>query len=287
MPLKTMLINGPSGGGKSTVARLIVRDVLRQPVHLVRLRAAHDGHTNSVERLAPAGEGSDWASRHRVTYTAERIFETLPDGLRAVRHIEPAGLAVVEADGDPAVRHAFPYDYRVFVMAAPVGVEDVFREARDAAVALQQVMLDTAAFASEIFGLFDADSLDDSRGVHHRAARIPSLQPEIPRHIECLDVAETQVQQFLDSPIGAEIAARIQLQPEYHALVEADVVLINTRPGDRSAALKECIRRIEKLLSRIRHDARRHSVLFWGDVNDDTNPLRATLICRLKNLIEG
>ncbi len=183
MSLKTLFINGPSGGGKSTVARLIVREVLHRPAHLVRLHPARDGYTNAVEPLNCPAHGTHWASRHRVTYTPERIFETLPDSLRAVRALDPAGLAVIEADGDPAVRHAYPYDYRVFVMPSPTDLHDVFREPKDAAVALQQVMHDTAAFASEIFGLFDVKGLDDSFGVKHHKQPLPALSPDTPRYL--------------------------------------------------------------------------------------------------------
>ena len=287
MSLRTLLINGPSGGGKSTVARLILQEVLNQPVHLVRLRPARDGHTNAVEQAECLEDDPGWASRHCVTYTAERVFETLPEAVRAARQCNPNGLAIIEADGDPAIRHAYPYDYRLFVMPPPAQIHEVFRVPKDAAVALQEVMQDTAAFASEIFGLFDAKALDDSVGVRHSKVTIPGLRPGMPRRFERLDIAETQLRHFLGSPIGAEIAARIQLQPEYHALVEADMVLINTGLGGCKEATRECIHRAEKLLSRIRHDARRHSVLYWGDLASPDDPARGKLIRRLRNLLDN
>lgn len=286
MPFKTLLINGPAGGGKSTVARLIAREVLRRPAHWVRLQEAHDGYTNAVEPMTGTNLDPHWASRHRVTYTADRIFETLPEGLRAVQTLDSAGLAVVEADGDPAVRHAFPFDYRVFVMACPTNIHEVFREPADAAVALQQVMQDTAAFASEIFGLFDAQDLDDSLGVTHSKGSVPAGRPNERRRIERLEIAESQLRQFLGSPLGAEIASRIQLQPDYHALAESDIVLINTGLGGRGEPMKECVQRIEKLLSRIRHDARHHSVLYWGNFARENDPALAKLIERFKTLFE-
>jgi hypothetical protein len=286
MPLKTVFINGPAGGGKSTVARLIAREVLRKPAHLVRLHPAKDGHTNAVEPMNCSGKNGHWASRHKVTYTPERVFETLPDGLRAVHALESSGLAIVEADGDPVVRHAYPYDYRVFVMPSPTDVHAVFREPRDAAEALQQVMHDTAAFASEIFGLFDAEGLDDSSGVEHSKVSLPRPSAGMPRQIERLDIAERQLDQFAGSPIGAEIASRIQLQPDYHALVEADVVLIITGMGGDGDNMKECVRRIEKLLSRVRHDARRFSVLYWGNFARENDPALAQLVDRFRNLLE-
>jgi len=284
MPLETLFISGPSGGGKSTVARLVADHGLDRPAHYLRIRAAPDGHTNAVAafKLSPADPvGDGWASMHAVTYTADRVFETLPDGLRAVRRIERYGFTVIEADEDPALRHAYPYDYRIFVMAPPVDVHTLFRTPQAAASALHQVMQDTASFASEIFGLFDAAGLDDSTGVYHEEAP-PS--DRCGQRIERLDIGESQIRQFLNSPLGAEIASRIQLQPEFHALVESDVVVVNTGVGTATDALHQCIQRLEKLLARVRHDARRHSVLYWGDISDAGDPTHGRLLQRLRAL---
>ncbi len=284
MPLETMFISGPGEGGKTAMGRLLAEHVLDRPPHYLRLTTSNDGHTNSVEPCPDdgAGDGSPYASCHQVTYTPDRVFETLPEGLRAIRKIDRRGFVVIEADGDPCLRHAFPYDFRLFVMPAPKSVFDVFRAPQAAAEALQQVMQDTAAFASEIFGLFDAAGLDDTVGVVH------VVPPQSPRHqeaLEKLDISESQIRQFLNSPVGSEIASRIQLQPEYHGLVESDVVVINTKHQDKRKALEDCIARLEKLLSRLRHDARRQSVLYWGDVASKSDPARARLMRRLRQLI--
>lgn len=288
MPLETLLINGPAGSGKSTVASLIADQVLNGPAHLLRLKRAADSHTNSVVPLK-ANTGTalcdGWVSMHQVTYTVDRVFEMVPDGLRAVRQCERSGFTIIEADDDPSVRHAYPYDYRIFVMSPPADVDDVFRDPEAAALALHQVMQDTAAFASEIFGLFDDDELDDSLGVqHHKGDSIDRLEGAL-TSLESLEISESQIRQFLSSPIGAEIASRIQLQPEFHALVEADIALINTGIGPGGKPLKECIRRLQKLLSRLRHDARRHSVLYWGDVTDRQAQTNQKLVRRLKRLL--
>ena len=151
MPIETLFINGPRHGGKSTIARMIAEHVLTSPGHYLRMCLAKDEHTNAVVALDPsrhAKVGDGWASMHAVAYTADRVFETLPDGLRTVRELDRRGFAVIEADADPALRHAYPYDYRVFVMPAPQDLHAVFRTPEAAAEALQQVMQDTSAFAS-------------------------------------------------------------------------------------------------------------------------------------------
>lgn len=286
MSVETLLINGPAGAGKTRMARLVSEEVLDRPVHYIRMRIATDGHTNTVRKGKPVKQadtiGNGWQSVHEVTYTEDRVFETLPDGLRAVRRLDRHGFIIVEADTEPSLRHAYPYDYRVFVMPAPTEVHTVFRESQAAARALQQVMQDTASFASEVFGLFDMAGLDDSLGVVHR---MPAYHDRQAEPVEQLDIAETQLRQFLNSPLGAEIASRIQLQPAYHALVESDVVVINTGVDEAGECLDECVNRIEKLLARIRHDARRHSVLYWGNIADPNEPSYKKLLVRLRSLL--
>ena len=46
MPLETLLINGPAGSGKSTVARLIADQVLDGQAHLLRLKRVSDSLAN-------------------------------------------------------------------------------------------------------------------------------------------------------------------------------------------------------------------------------------------------
>src|SRR5688572_16679101 len=170
MPVETLFISGPPLGGKTTVAHLLADEVLVRPVHYIRMRRARDDHSNTVcvdgleEHASPS---TGWVSHHTIVYTGDRVFETLPDGLRLVREIERDGFVIIEADSDCTLRHAYPYDFRLFVMPPPQNAQTLFRDADAAATALQQVMQDTAVFASEIFGLFDTAGLDDSVGVHH------------------------------------------------------------------------------------------------------------------------
>ena len=166
MPLETLLISGPAGSGKTIMARLVVDEVLGRPVHLLRMRRSRDEHTNAILRdeTIPGPDRARWRSSHLIQYTPQRVFETLPEALRTVRKLDREAMIVVEADTDAVLRHAFPYDYRVFVMPPPVRLDAVFRDEKSAARALQQVMQDTAAFASEIFGVFDPSGLDDSVG---------------------------------------------------------------------------------------------------------------------------
>jgi hypothetical protein len=287
MPVQSLLISGPRHSGKSTLARFIAEQVLDERAHYLRLQPAADLYTNAVldcELDPTATTGTGWASAHVVRYTLDRLFETIPEGLRTVRRLDRTALAVIEADADPSLRHAYPYDFRIFVMKAPPDVHTVFRTPDAAASALHQVLQDTAAFASEIFGLFDEDPFEDGIGVEHCRAGHGDYAggPKVER----LEIAEAQIRQFLNSPLGAEIASRIQLQPDYHALVEADVVVVNARRmhRERRDVLEDCVGRLQKLLSRVRQDARRQSVLYWGDIREDDSA-RRKLLQRLRGLM--
>ncbi len=265
------------------LARLIATQVLERPVYYLRMKTAADEHTNAVVPVESPKDGDRplWAASFTVNYTPDRVFETLPDGLREVRKLDRYGFAVVEADGDPAMRHAYPYDYRVFVMPPPAEVHEVFRDLHEATTALRQVMQDTASFASEIFGLFNSACFDDGVGVsHHEAVSAGPAHPPVER----LEIGETQVRGFLSSPLGIEIASRIQLQPDYHAVVESDVVVVNTGVGRGGKVMKECVKRVEKLLARVRHDARRSSILYWGNFLDTRDSTQKKLVKRLRSL---
>lgn len=283
MPLETLFISGPARAGKTTLAEVIAREVLERPAHYLRLRASTDRHTNEVEPADPVlPSGETWASAHLVRYTRDRVFEMLPEGLRAVRKIARSGFTIVEADEDPSLRHAYPYEYRLFVMAPPSDLHEVFRDPKASAQALREVMQDTAAFASEIFGVEAADLDDTAAGLAVREGNAELREGSMER----MDISDIQMQQFLDSPLGAEIACRIQLQPEYYALVESDAAIINTGAGS-GGALQACVNNLEKLLSRVRQEARRQSVLYWGDIQDEGDPVRQQLICRLRTLLKA
>ncbi|MGB0717415.1 MAG: hypothetical protein ACPGXK_16170, partial [Phycisphaerae bacterium] len=66
------------------------------------------------------------------------------------------------------------------------------------------------------------------------------------------ELTETNMRGFLYSPLGDELATRIQLQPDYHGLVESDVIIVNTGAGQAGPDSAECVRRIHQLIERVR-----------------------------------
>jgi len=79
---------------------------------------------------------------------------------------------------------------------------------------------------------------------------------------ERADLTETNMRGFLYSPLGDELATRIQLQPAYHGLVESDVILVNTGAGERGEETDECLRRIRRLIERLRGHSDQQRELF-------------------------
>ena len=270
MPVETLYLSGPSGCGKTTLALLIAK-ALQHPAHLVRMCPAADQHTNTIvaENASPP-----WASAYKVSYTPDRVFETLPEALRPIRQREHRPFVLIVADADPALRHAYPYDYRTFIMRPPADLHEVFRDESEAAAALREVMQDTASFASEIFGVMDSAGLEDT---------LDASAPESPGpRVE--ESESSEIAQFLDSPLGAEIAARIQLQPPFYALVESDVSVINVGRSGRHHNVDECVRRLNTLLDHVRHETRRHSILYAGDLSNPSDPVHTQLAQRFARL---
>jgi len=244
MGLSVTFVSGPRGAGKSTLIRGMIDRFWKKEPHYIRL--IPNGSDN--KRPSACAEKLDQrgiASVRWLEYSEDRIFELLPQALTAIHHQDRFGSVIIEADADPSLRHAYPYDHRIFVMPTPRSVNEVFREPRRAATELQRVLDDTTVFASEIFGLFTDDG-DEDVDPHE-------LRPEL---------TDTQMRGFLYSPLGDELATRIQLQPPYHGLVESDVIVVNTDVGDIGPGTDECLRRITRLLERTRTVCGRKEELF-------------------------
>lgn len=247
MGLCVTFVSGLRRSGKSAVIRAMIDHLWKTGPHYIRL-VKSGGDKLPPKPLAKPPQECGVASARWVEYDGEHTFEVLHEALAVVHKNDRYGSVVIEADADPALRNAYPYDHRVFVMPLPSCVDSVFRDPSCAADELQRVLDDTVAFASEIFGLFSQDGQDDAEPSEDRAA-----------------LTDTQMRGFLYSPLGDELATRIQLQPLYHGLVESDVVVVNTAVGDAGRETKECLRRIEKLLSRTRGALGQRGELFHCD----------------------
>ncbi len=269
MGLTVTFVSGPRCSGKSTLVRRMIDRLWKTEPHYIRLARSGSGErpqSAPAEALSECGV----ASAGRLEYDAEHIFEILPDALTAIHRRDRYGSVIIEADADPTLRHAYPYDHRIFMMPMPPAIEEVFREPAQAAEELQRVLDDTVAFASEIFGLFSQQEQDEVEPAEDR----PSL-------------TSTQARGFLYSPLGDELATRIQLQQTYHGLVESDIVVVNPGFGAKGPETAACLGRIERLLGRIRGIHKRGGELFLCDPSDPNGKVCKKLLKALKPMCQG
>lgn len=269
MGLSVIFVSGPRGSGKSAVIRAMIDRLWKSPPHYIRLVACGSDKRQPKPTTKSASEFGVATARW-LEYDPERIFEMLPAALAEIHRKDRFGSVVIEADADPALRCAYSYDHRVFVMPMPADVRDVFRDPERAAEELRRVLDDTVAFASEIFGLF---SDEDER------AKEPSEErPEM---------SAANMRSFLYSPLGDELATRIQLQPPYHGLVESDVIIVNSKVGAVEPQTEECVRRIQQLLERIHGVSGRRGELYFCDPFDQKGPDCRRLLKALKPMCRG
>ena len=270
MGLSVTFVSGPRRSGKSALIQAMTHRLWKTSPHYLRLVKV------GSDKIAPKpcsdkpSEKCAVASARWLDYDPEHVFAILPEALAAIHRLDRFGSVVIEADADPNLRCAYPYDHRVFVMPLPSSIREVFRETDRAAQELRRVLDDTVAFASEIFGLFDRDAVD---------AQEPSEDRP--------DMTKTQMRGFLNSPLGDELATRIQLQQPYHGLVESDVIVVNTRVGERGSETEECLRRVGRLLARIRGASGRRGELFMSELCDQDGSIDRSLFKALEPMCIG
>jgi len=268
MGLCVTFVSGLRRSGKSAVIQTMIDRVWKMQPHYIRLVCVGSDKQPPKATSKPP-EKCGVSTARWLEYDAQRIFEILPEALAAIHKRDRFGSVVIEADADPNLRHAYPYDHRIFVMPLPTTIEEVFRDVTRAATELRRVLDDTAAFASEIFGLFTGS--DDT--------------PE-PKEVRS-DPTPSQMRGFLYSPLGDELATRIQLQQPYHGLVESDAIVVNTSVGERGPQTDECLRRIAHLLSRLRGVSNRRGELFLCDPLVPETATCRKLLRALKPMCEG
>ena len=271
-----ILISGPAGSGKSHLIGLIAEQAA--PVRCWYMRIV-DGRRRDVQENGAIDSKAFLGVRY-LRYAPDRVFELLPEALRQLEPADKRSIVLLEADTNPALRHAFPYDYQLFVLPAPRDLHEVFRSRDQATAAMKQVMQDTASFAAEVFGLLDAQALAEDPQVE--PLKCPGWYPGESAPMD--DVDRGKLDKFLSSPLGAEIASRIQLQPAYHALIESDVVVINMGARALAPAAEACRERIEGMLSRLQSLGQHRTRLFCCDPFNERDPIRPELLGQLARL---
>lgn len=267
MALTVLFVSGPRRSGKSSVIQQVIADCTQRSPHYLRLTAAGGDKPQPVD-VKPPKDDCGVASAQWVQYNDDRVFEQLPAALSRIYKSDRYGLAIIEGDSDPLLRHAYPYDHRVFVMPAPERASELFRTSTQATEAFKAALNDTAAFASEIYGLCDGTDEFDAESHESRS-----------------QLTAAQLRSLMTTPLGDELATRILLQPSHHGLLESDIVLVNTGVGGVSEIVDECVRRLQRVLVHVRGADGRKRILFCCDPSDASDPLRPKLLARIAAML--
>lgn len=269
MALTVVFVSGPRRSGKSTVIQQIISDCSVQTPHYLRI-ALKTGDKRQPVAMKPPEKDCGVASAQWIGYDEDRAYEFLPTVLDGIHRRDRHAMVILEADADPILRHAFPYDTRIFVMPAPQRSTEVFRTKAQATEAFQDVLDDTAVFAKQIYGMVDNGDDSDSDG------EVKLRRPPL---------TSAQVRGLMNSPLGDELATRILLQPSHHGLLECDVLIVNSAIGGNSSVADSCVQRLERVLSHLRGPEGRHHVMFSCDIMDRENPRRRELFERLGEML--
>jgi hypothetical protein len=259
MGLQVIMVTGPRRAGKSTLISCLIKETCKREPHYIRLAAA--GGPKRAPRAVPdPPHDCGVVTATWLTYDPRRVFETLPEALAAIHKKDRKARVIIEADGDPNLRHAYPYDCSIFAMPCPADVHEVFRTPQEAEAALHSALHDTMAFAGEVYGLEGGDEAGPDEGHEKRP-----------------DMSDSQIVRLLGSPLGADLAARIQCQPPYHGLVDSDLIVVNTGVGGSNGAVDETVRRLEAMLAKARRKQDNCPAIYCCDVCDKEDPRRAKL----------
>lgn len=269
MALTVLFVSGPRRSGKSTVIQQVIAACKIRSPHYLRLTSS-TGDKRQPATTATPRDDCGVASAQWIQYDQERIFELLPEVLGRIHGADGRGVVIIEADAEPILRNAYPYDYRVFVMRAPRRVTEVFRTKSEANKAFHASLNDTAVFAREIYGLADDGKEFDDQASEDRSA-----------------LTAAQLRGLLSSPLGDELATRILLQPTHHGLLESDIPIVNMAVGGTSAVATRCIHQLERVLAHLRPSAGEGRMLYPCNPLEPEDPLRAKFLSQVSQFLAG
>lgn len=214
MSFKVVHIGGPPGSGKTTFARCLAGRRPNRDHYCLRMRLDAGAVIPDLRIHVP---GAGLITHTECRLSAERAHERIGMELERVADGRRGGVICMETDGDPCFRNAYPYHAQVFLLNPASHASEIFRDSGEAEQALQRAMVDTCAFAAEVYGVY---GLEDSTLHGEMAALRPTPEPWRREGM-------TTLREFLNSPIGVAVEARVQLHPSYQAVLESDVIVLN------------------------------------------------------------
>ncbi len=266
MALIVLFVSGPRRCGKSALIEQIIRCCVSRRPHYLRLATVKGDKQPLDKPVSRADCGV--ASARWVRYDQGRAFEVLPHVLGQIHATDRRGLVIIEADAEPDLRSAYPYDRRIFIMPSPRRIYEVFRTKSQATEAFRAVLNDTAAFAQNIFGLIDDKEMDD--GASEKRSELTAQE----------------LRGLIHSPLGDELATRILLQPTHHGLLEADVVVVNSAMKGAPDVAEECLRRLRAVLNHLPAPTGRRPDLYACDPANPQDPQYPKLYATVGELLE-
>lgn len=243
--MKVSLINGPAGGGKSTVLCTLLENMTKIEPHYLRVTRAGSRNRPPL-RLISANGGTGLSSARWLNYTNERIFELLPETIGKTDD-DDAHL-FIEADSDPLLRAAYPYDHRIFIMPPPTSQHQIMRSQAQVALAIREMLDDSAVFTSEMFGVSEAE-----------------MEPKDESHDQREDLSESGVRTFLTTPLGHEVMARVSFQQDYQWILESHAVLVNTGISQLTGVAEAVLHRMMQVINHLPGDSTEKPKVFCCD----------------------
>ncbi len=213
MSVVTLQITGPADSGKTDVANHIATALAPSRPYYLRVDAVRPPHPNlRLSRPLPLMKNA-----RRLLVDPGSIYESVSEAIGVIATVDPDAIVIVENDNEPCFRAAYPYHIKCFVLAG-AKESDVFRSQKEVADAIRHTMEDTGAFASAVFGM-EAGPGDSSI--------LPATEAT-PATRSANDLQDdSEVQEFLESDIGFEIAGRMRLKDPFQAIIESEMVVLN------------------------------------------------------------
>lgn len=250
-------LSGPAGSGKTALARMLVNRLPADRFYHVRF----DIHRHDTPHMLRVVSGDDGRGKNLHCYVRpDVVFESFSELVPTIAADHERAVIIAETDVHPCFRHAYPYDVKVFIFGPPPSIGELFRSEDETAHAIDRAMQDTAEFAAELFGL-DRVGPQDSAWV----PALDSMDQELHAGRQTFD-------DFLQSPVGAEIAARLRLRPAYQGIVDSDVVFLNCSIRSIMSRVIDYAERIETLLAPLRSRLDRRIFFAACDPIDHCDP---------------
>jgi hypothetical protein len=246
----------------------------------------HPDHHWDMVRLKASRQASGVEPMHekappqvrlwQMYYRQRDVLTALPDLVKQIQQHAggPPAVIAFEAVPDPLLRNAYPYDMRVFILP-PIRDETVmFRRPHEARLALLEILRDSSALARELHEL----ALLDPSSAQNQAS--PGVQGG-----GAIEINQSQVDAFLAEPLGAELAARVHLQPSFADIADADIVVLNAAAAPSCRENTPCWQPLLGLMGRLRKKDGHGLPAYVCNLSDPQDPSFARIRHRISQVL--